>query len=49
MLHKGKRRRGEMTGRERILSVLRGDIPDIVPVGLFVQKEYLSWCFPKKK
>jgi len=49
VLHKGKRRRGEMTGRERILSVLRGDIPDRVPVGLFVQKEYLSWFFQIKK
>ena len=38
-----------MTGRERILSVLRGDIPDRVPVGLFVQEEYLSWFFPNKK
>jgi len=38
-----------MTGRERILSVLRGDIPDRVPVGLFVQKEYLSWFFQIKK
>lgn len=38
-----------MTGRERILSVLRGDIPDRVPVGLFVQEEYLGWFFPNKK
>ena len=36
-----------MTGRERILSVLRGDMPDMVLVGLFVQEEYLSWFFSK--
>jgi len=38
-----------MTGRERILTVLQGKIPDRVPVGLFVQEEYLGWFFPEKK
>ncbi|MDD3818678.1 MAG: uroporphyrinogen decarboxylase family protein [Actinomycetota bacterium] len=38
-----------MSGRERILAVLKGEIPDKVPVGLFVQEEYLAWFFPKKK
>jgi len=38
-----------MTGRERILAVLQGDIPDRVPVGLFVQEEYLGWFFPEKE
>jgi uroporphyrinogen decarboxylase len=39
----------EMTGRERILTVLKGEIPDRVPVGLFVQEEYLGWFFPEKQ
>jgi len=39
----------EMTGRERILTVLKGEIPDRVPVGLFVQEEYLGWFFPEKE
>ncbi len=38
-----------MTGRERILTVLSGALPDRVPIGLFVQEEYLSWFFPDKK
>ncbi len=38
-----------MNGRERILTVLQGEIPDRVPVGLFVQEEYLGWFFPEKK
>lgn len=38
-----------MTGRDRILAVLQGDTPDRVPVGLFVQEEYLGWFFPEKK
>lgn len=38
-----------MTGRERILTVLKGEIPDRVPVGLFVQEEYLGWFFPEKE
>ncbi len=39
----------EMTGKERILIVLQGGIPDRVPVGLFVQEEYLGWFFSEKK
>jgi len=38
-----------MTGRERILAVLKGEIPDRVPVGLFVQEDYLGWFFPEKE
>lgn len=38
-----------MKGKERILTVLQGEIPDRVPVGLFVQEEYLGWFFPEKK
>lgn len=38
-----------MTGRERVLTVLKGEIPDRVPVGLFVQEEYLGWFFPEKE
>lgn len=34
-----------MTGKERILTVLGGGIPDRVPVALFVQQEYLSYYF----
>jgi uroporphyrinogen-III decarboxylase len=39
----------KMTGRERILAVLKGEIPDRVPVGLFVQEDYLGWFFPEKE
>ena len=38
-----------MTDRERILTVLQEEIPDRVPVGLFVQEEYLGWFFPEKE
>jgi len=38
-----------MNGRERILTVLKGEIPDRVPIGLFVQEEYLAWFFPQKQ
>lgn len=31
-----------MTSQERILAVLRGEIPDRVPITLFVQEEYLN-------
>jgi hypothetical protein len=34
-----------MTGKERILCVLSGRIPDRVPITLFVQQEYLSWYY----
>lgn len=37
-----------MTSRERLLCVLRGEIPDQVPVSPFVQEEYLSYYFNKK-
>ncbi|MBS3970549.1 MAG: hypothetical protein KGZ94_10615 [Clostridia bacterium] len=37
-----------MTGRERLLCVLQGSIPDRVPIGLFVQEEFLSYFFPTK-
>lgn len=38
-----------MNGKERILTVLKGEIPDRVPIGLFVQEEYLAWFFPGKE
>jgi len=37
-----------MTSRERLLTVLRGGIPDRVPVSPFVQEEYLSEAFPER-
>lgn len=37
-----------MTSRERLLCVLRGEVPDQVPVSPFVQEEYLSYYFDKK-
>lgn len=37
-----------MTSRERLLCVLRGEIPDRVPVAPFVQEEYLSWHWPDR-
>ncbi len=38
-----------MTSRERILTVLKGSIPDRVPVVPFIQEEYLSWHYPDRK
>ena len=38
-----------MTSRERLLTTLRGGIPDRVPVAPFVQEEYLSFYYPGKK
>lgn len=38
-----------MTGRERILTVLRGEIPDRVPIGLFVQEDFLAYYYPERK
>jgi hypothetical protein len=38
-----------MTSRQRLLAVLRGEIPDRVPVAPFVQEEYLSYYYPHKK
>jgi uroporphyrinogen-III decarboxylase len=35
-----------MTARERILTVLRGGIPDRVPVVPFIQEDYLAWVYP---
>ena len=35
-----------MTPRERLLTTLRGQIPDRVPVSPFVQEEYLSFYYP---
>lgn len=37
-----------MTSRERILTVLKGEIPDRVPVVPFIQEEYLAWHYPEK-
>lgn len=37
-----------MTPRERLLTTLRGEIPDRVPVAPFVQEEYLSYYYPDK-
>lgn len=35
-----------MNSRERLLTVLRGEIPDRVPCAPFVQEEYLKWFYP---
>lgn len=37
-----------MTSRERLLCVLNGGTPDMVPVSPFIQEEYLSYYFNKK-
>ncbi|NDL68542.1 uroporphyrinogen decarboxylase family protein [Anaerotalea alkaliphila] len=37
-----------MNGRERILTVAGGGIPDRVPVSLFIQEEFLAYYYPKK-
>jgi hypothetical protein len=34
-----------MTGKERILCTLAGEIPDRVPITLFIQQEYLSYYY----
>ena len=36
-----------MTSRERLLCVLSGETPDMVPVSPFIQEEYLSYYFNK--
>lgn len=36
-----------MTSRERLLCVLRGEMPDRAPISPFVQEEYLSYYFNK--
>lgn len=38
-----------MTPRERLLTTLRGQIADRVPVAPFVQDEYLAFYYPHKK
>ena len=38
-----------MTSRERLLTTLRGDLADRVPVAPFVQEEYLSFYYPDRK
>ncbi|MDW7675236.1 MAG: uroporphyrinogen decarboxylase family protein [Bacillota bacterium] len=38
-----------MTGRERLLAVLRGEIPDRVPVSFFIQEEFLAYYYPNKE
>ncbi len=38
-----------MNGRDRILTVLGGGIPDCVPVSLFVQEEFLNYMYPGRK
>lgn len=38
-----------MNARERILTVLRGGIPDRVPVTPFIQEEYLAWVYPGRQ
>jgi uroporphyrinogen-III decarboxylase len=38
-----------MNSRERILTVLRGGIPDRVPVVPFIQEEYLAWVYPGRQ
>lgn len=38
-----------MTGKERLLTVLRGGTPDRVPISFFVQEEFLSSFYPHKK
>lgn len=37
-----------MTSRERLLTVLSGNIPDRVSAGFFIQEEYLSWYYPDR-
>lgn len=38
-----------MTSRKRLTVVLKGEIPDRVPVSFFVQEEFLSWYYPGRK
>lgn len=35
-----------MEGRERLITVMKGEIPDRVPVSPFVQEEFLSYFYP---
>lgn len=38
-----------MTSRERLTAVLKGIIPDRVPVSFFVQEEFLSYVYPERE
>ena len=38
-----------MNGRERLLTVLGGEIPDRVPVSFFVQQDFLSTLYPGRE
>lgn len=38
-----------MTARERILTVLRGNIPDRVPIVPFIQEDFLAWVYPQRQ
>ncbi len=38
-----------MNSRQRLMTVLEGHIPDRVPVAPFVQDEYLSYYYPRKR
>lgn len=38
-----------MNARERLLTVLRGGLPDRVPVTPFIQEEYLAWVYPGRQ
>ena len=38
-----------MTSRERILTVLNGDLPDRVPITPFIQEEFLKWFYPGRE
>jgi uroporphyrinogen decarboxylase len=38
-----------MTSRERIITVLNGQIPDRVPLVPFVQEEFLKWFYPDRE
>ena len=38
-----------MTNRERLLTVMKKEMPDKVPMSFFVQEEFLSWFYPDRK
>jgi uroporphyrinogen decarboxylase len=38
-----------MNGKDRLLAVLNGEIPDRVPVNFFVQEEFLSFMYPGRR
>lgn len=38
-----------MNGRERLLTTLKGLVPDAVPISLFVQEEFLCFMYPGRK